>query len=64
MCNADYTVFGFYFVEDHSTGMNFNTKHMCKNYDDILDWAENYWLPEDQRMVEKRPGDIILEEYP
>lgn len=64
MCNADYTIFGFYFVEDHSTGMNFNTEHKCKNYDDILAWAENYWLPEDQRMVEQRPGDIILEEYP
>jgi hypothetical protein len=64
MCNADYTVFGFYFVKDHSTGMNFNTEHKCKNYDDILAWAENYWLPDDQRMVEQRPGDIILEEYP
>jgi Mycotoxin biosynthesis protein UstYa len=52
MCHADVGVFGqVWYRADPNTEIapfvDFNTKHTCRNYDDIRRWAEERQLPED-----------------
>lgn len=44
MCNVDTGVLGqVWYGPDHPEAFpDFNTKHTCKNYEDIRIWAEKY----------------------
>ncbi|KAG1856641.1 hypothetical protein DFJ58DRAFT_784249 [Suillus subalutaceus] len=40
MCNADVTMITWDWVQEHKIPYpNFNTRHQCRNYEKILDWA-------------------------
>lgn len=60
MCNVDTGVLGQVWVnrEQPKAFPDFNTKHKCKNYDAVRQWAEEHQaLPVDQL-----PSDYL--EYP
>jgi hypothetical protein len=42
MCNVDTGVLGQVWAGSHAPAAfpDFNTKHRCKNYDDVKRWAE------------------------
>jgi hypothetical protein len=42
MCNVDTAVLGqvWHDKKDPSAFPDFNTKHTCKNYDDVREWAK------------------------
>ena len=68
MCQPDTGVFGQYWVkETNELFVDFNTKHKCKNFDDLKEWvAEHQVDPRKYGMleVEQRPGDIVLDRIP
>ncbi|EPE30042.1 hypothetical protein GLAREA_13090 [Glarea lozoyensis ATCC 20868] len=66
MCSAGVGVFGQYWIADPpGPFVDFNTKHKCKNFGAIREWAEkNQVTEEDNSRVEFRPGDIVLPEIP
>ncbi|KAJ8586434.1 hypothetical protein M405DRAFT_795536 [Rhizopogon salebrosus TDB-379] len=43
MCNADVTMVTWNWVENHKHPYpNFNTRHQCRNFEKILDWAVDH----------------------
>lgn len=48
MCTMDTGVFGSVWVDpsDPQPFTDFNTKHVCKNFDSIRAWAERAQIPE------------------
>ncbi|KAE9368375.1 hypothetical protein N431DRAFT_347475 [Stipitochalara longipes BDJ] len=49
MCTMDTDVFGSVWVGNRTSAslfVDFNTKHVCKNFDDIRSWAEKNQMPE------------------
>lgn len=48
MCMMDIGVFGFVWVGNHSDPEPFidsNTKHICRNFEEIRAWAEEHQMP-------------------
>ncbi|PGH23753.1 hypothetical protein AJ80_02183 [Polytolypa hystricis UAMH7299] len=64
MCTADVGIFGQWWVEGYGAYVDFNTKHKCKNFEDIRRWAEERQISRKTSHARKRPGDIILPEIP
>ncbi|KAF3479414.1 uncharacterized protein GIQ15_06390 [Arthroderma uncinatum] len=64
MCTADTGVFGQWFVRGIGPFVDFNTKHKCKNFEQIRDWAKKAQVPVGFNKVEERPGDIVLKVIP
>ncbi|KAM0548119.1 hypothetical protein ACHAPJ_010040 [Fusarium lateritium] len=58
MCNIDTGVLGqvWYNKKDPSAFPDFNTKHTCKNYDDIRKWAKKLQAPPPGSL----PGDFLV----
>ena len=62
MCTVDTGVFGSVWVNrtDPHTFVDFNTKHVCKNFDVIRRWAERNQMPKDLPMnFWEMPGDDV-----
>ncbi|KAF7563317.1 hypothetical protein G7046_g791 [Stylonectria norvegica] len=69
MCNVDTSVLGQVWVasdnpEDPIAFPDFNTRHVCKNYEAVKDWAEKLQAPPvdevpDDFLAQPKPEDII-----
>lgn len=68
MCQPDTSVFGQYWIKStNELFVDFNTKHTCKNFWELKDWAVSHQVdPKKYRVLEvkQRPGDIVLDEIP
>lgn len=70
MCSMDIGVFGSYWVQNGTHQrpfVDFNTKHVCRNFDAIRDWAEERQIPEvePEGFLEQPGVDVnILDEFP
>ncbi|GIZ44109.1 hypothetical protein CKM354_000731800 [Cercospora kikuchii] len=72
MCQIDIGVLGQVWwqpkdQEEPEAFVDFNTKHVCKNFDAIRQWAEERQLPvevPDDFLQMPRPGDKILDHVP
>lgn len=64
MCTADYGVFGQWWVKDVGPFVDFNTKHKCKNFEDIRAWAEQHQILDGSVKVMFRDGDTLLSSIP
>lgn len=72
MCTVDIGVLGQVWWQPQDQPMpepfvDFNTKHVCRNYDDIRRWAEEHQLPEDvpdDYLAPPIPGARILDHVP
>jgi len=52
MCNADVTMITWDWVQGHTIPYpNFNTRHQCRNYEKILDWAAEHAVHIDKSEV-------------
>jgi hypothetical protein len=64
MCTADVSVFGQIWIKNiGSPFLDNNTKHKCKNFEDIRRWVEERQVSEDT-LVGSEPGDIIYDRIP
>lgn len=72
MCTVDIGVLGQVWYqtpgqEYPSAFVDFNTKHVCRNYDDIRRWAEERQMPAETPtdfLQPPRPGDRIYDHVP
>lgn len=69
MCTVDTGVVGqvWMYPENPEPYADMNTRHKCKNFDDIRQWAEDNQLPEnppDDFLQQPRPGDLIYKRMP
>ncbi|KAF2010635.1 hypothetical protein BU24DRAFT_378783 [Aaosphaeria arxii CBS 175.79] len=68
MCQPDTGVFGQYWVKsEEQLFVDFNTKHKCKNFWELKDWAVSHQVdPRKFRVLElkQRPGDVVLDGVP
>ena len=69
MCTPDTGLLGqvWWDVDHPKSFVDFNTEHMCKNFDTIRQWAEERQLPETVPHDFLKPpqtGDTIYEEIP
>jgi hypothetical protein len=68
MCQPDTGVFGQYWVEAiNGTFVDFQTKHKCKNFDEIRDWVVDHQVSEDflaTAQMEEREDDLVLDAIP
>ena len=63
MCNVDFNVFGQVWVDNINQPFpDFMTKHKCKNFDAIRQWAHDHQVTEadmkDSMALMWRKGDI------
>lgn len=68
VCAADFNLLGYVHVQDAHPMPDFATQHVCRNFEDIRQWAVDH---EDVRLadmpaslLQARPGDIVLAESP
>ncbi|KAF0644777.1 hypothetical protein NXS19_002086 [Fusarium pseudograminearum] len=64
MCNVDTGVLGqvWYDKKEPNAFPDFNTKHTCKNYDDIRKWAKSLQAPPPDKLPENflaSPHDVL-----
>jgi hypothetical protein len=63
MCDVDIGVFGSVWVnQTHPRPfVDFNTKHVCRNFDDIRTWVKNAQVPEGKlaEFMEEEPGEEV-----
>ncbi|KAK8159830.1 tat pathway signal sequence [Phyllosticta citrichinensis] len=71
MCNVDIGVLGQVWVQfdddDPFAYVDFNTKHTCRNFDQIREWAKEHQVPEnvpDDFIQPPVDGDTIFDEMP
>jgi hypothetical protein len=70
MCTVDIGVFGSVWVQNSThlrPFVDFNTKHMCRNFDAVRHWAEERQIPEHvPRDFMEEPGEEVrvLDEFP
>jgi hypothetical protein len=70
MCSMDIGVFGSYWVQNGThlrPFVDFNTKHVCRNFEAIRDWAKVRQIREDSPadLMEEPGEDVkILDEFP
>ena len=58
MCDADVGVLNYYWVKRRKTPWaNFNTWHKCRNWDNVMQWAEDHSAPRTGEKIE-RPSDV------
>lgn len=69
MCTVDTGVLGqiWIYPDNPEPYVDFNTRHRCKNFDDVRLWAQANQLPEDAPadfLEPPAPGDRIYPEMP
>ena len=70
MCTVDTGVLGqvWVFPDKPTPFVDFNTKHKCKNFDAIRQWAEDNQLPEQPppNFIQQAPkkGEKVYKEIP
>ncbi|KAI1939604.1 hypothetical protein LOZ66_002919 [Ophidiomyces ophidiicola] len=64
MCTADTGVFGQWWVTQVGPFVDFNTKHKCKNFEEIRKWAEARQVADEDGYAERRADDVVLERLP
>lgn len=70
MCTVDTGVLGqvWVFPDEPTPFVDFNTKHKCKNFDAIRQWAEDNQLPEQPppNFIQQIPkeGEKVYKEIP
>ena len=70
MCSVDIGVFGAVWVQNGThrrSFVDFNTKHVCRNFDAIRDWAAERQIPEvvpGGFLEQPGEGVTILDEFP
>jgi hypothetical protein len=72
MCTVDVGVMGQVWYQpgssDHPEAfVDFNTKHVCRNYDAVRQWAEERQMPAevpDDWIQKPKPGDKVLSHVP
>jgi len=69
MCNVDVGVLGQIWVDPTDTMpfVDFNTRHKCKNFEAIRQWAHDHQLPEEPPadfLQPPRAGDLIYDSVP
>ncbi|KAK7539774.1 tat pathway signal sequence [Phyllosticta citribraziliensis] len=71
MCNVDIGVLGQVWVQfdddDPFAYVDFNTKHTCRNFDQVREWAKEHQVPEnvpDDFIQPPIDGDTIFDEMP
>jgi Mycotoxin biosynthesis protein UstYa len=70
MCDTDIGVFGSYWVQNGThlrPFVDFNTKHVCRNFNPIRLWAKERQMPEHEPddFMEEPGADVnILQEFP
>jgi hypothetical protein len=61
MCNVDVMMITWDWVQEHDTPYpNFNTRHQCRNYDKILDWAVEHAIHIDKSEVTRFEDTVDL----
>ncbi|KAG2361938.1 hypothetical protein BDR07DRAFT_1408130 [Suillus spraguei] len=61
MCNADVTMITWDWVERHKFAYpNFNTRHQCRNYEKILDWAVEHAVHIDKSEVTRLEDTVDI----
>lgn len=65
-CSSDVGTFGQRWIQRKGKDLNvfpiFDTVHMCRNFDDILDWARDH-QSFDGALAEVRETDVIMDHY-
>ena len=72
MCTVDIGVLGLIYYHNATTGeptpfVDFNTKHTCRNYDAVRQWAEDHQVPEifpTSTLEDPDLNGIIYDEIP
>ncbi|KAG2127965.1 hypothetical protein DEU56DRAFT_915576 [Suillus clintonianus] len=65
MCNADVTMITWDWVQGHKIPYpNFNTRHQCRDYEKILDWASMHAVHIDKSEVGRFEDTVDLPYYP
>jgi hypothetical protein len=69
MCTVDLGVLGqvWLYPNQPRAYVDFNTRHMCRNFDAVRQWAEEHQLPvdvPDDFLQPPEPGDMIYPEIP
>lgn len=69
MCTVDVGVMGqvWIYPESPEAYVDFNTKHMCRNFEAVRRWAEERQMPEnvpEDWLEPPKEGDRIYEEMP
>jgi hypothetical protein len=63
MCTIDIGVFGSVWVGNRSdphSFLDFNTKHVCRNFEEIREWAEENQLPKNlPKDFWEMPGEDV-----
>jgi hypothetical protein len=61
MCNADVKMITWDWVEEHRDPYpNFNTRHQCRDYEKILDWAVKHAVHIDRSEVTRTKDTIDM----
>jgi hypothetical protein len=57
----DVGVFGSVWLNETRlrTWVDFNTKHVCRDFDAIRAWAERNQIPEDEENILEPPGEGV-----
>ena len=66
MCDADVSVLTYNWVKHHHfPHANFNVEHKCRNFEDVLDWANDHQAPAPSNgQIVKQPGYVEFSEPP
>jgi hypothetical protein len=72
MCSVDIGVLGQVWWQSSTMAYpaaytDFNTRHVCRNFDDVRAWAEKHQVPEEPPidfLEPPRPGDKIYNQIP
>lgn len=66
MCHVDTGVLGQVWVDpsDVTAFPDFNTRHVCKNYDDVRKWADKLQAPPNDKvpddfLADPKGGDVL-----
>lgn len=62
MSQADVGIVPFYWVKGQGPSENFSKTHKCRNFNKILDWAEEQAGPGDEPV--SYPDSLWLDELP
>ncbi|OQE13530.1 hypothetical protein PENFLA_c046G03079 [Penicillium flavigenum] len=59
MCHVDVGVVTSHWVEGRSKPWpNFNTEHVCRDYEQVLEWTERHQLPEHTPLMPMKPPGV------
>jgi hypothetical protein len=64
MCTVDISVFGSVWVDrnDPQPFTDFNTKHICRDFDQVKEWADNHQIADDlpEDFLERPNEDVYV----